>query len=126
VVDFCPDFYSALLALLDQIPDDMGTVPVLLASAMGDPVAESAVKEALKQEIFHSYCEMVVPKPDSSGSKVFSGFRGKRLLEELAGEQEEREKRVVITSLLERDGLIAGARTPIIYHNMISGYIYIK
>jgi len=108
VVDPCPDFYSALLELLDQIPDDMVTVPFLLASAMGDPVAESAVKEALKQEKFHPYRERVVPKPDSSDSRIFSGFSGKRLLEGLAGEQEEGGKRVVITSLLEGGGLIAG------------------
>jgi deoxyribonuclease V len=108
VVDLCPDFYSALLALLDQVPDDMVTVPALLASAMGDPVAESAVIEALKREEFHPYSERVVPKPGSSGRHIFSGFRGKRLLEELAGDQEERGKRVVITSLLEEDGLIAG------------------
>ena len=44
MVDPCPDFYSALLALLDQISDDMVTVPVLLAFAMGDPIAERAVK----------------------------------------------------------------------------------
>ena len=108
MVDPCPDFYSKLLALLDQIPDDMVTVPALLASAMGDPVAESVVKEALKRERFHPYRERVVPKPDSPESRIFSGFSGKKLLEELAGEQEERKKRVVITSLLEDDGLIAG------------------
>jgi len=108
VVDPCPDFYSALLELLNQIPDDMVTVPVLLASAMGDPIAESAVKEALKQEEFHPYSDRVVLKPDSSDMNIFSGFSGKRLLEGLAVEQEERGKRVVITSLLQGDGLIAG------------------
>ena len=108
MVDPCPDFYSALLAVLDQIPDDMVTVPALLAFAMGDPVAERAVKEALKRERFHPYRERVVPRPDYSESRVFSGFSGKGLLEELAREQEERGKRVIITSLLEDDGLIAG------------------
>ncbi len=92
MVNLCPDFYSALLALLDQIPNDMVTVPALLASAMGDPIAERAVKEALKREEFHPYRERVVPKPDSSSRHIFSGFRGKRLLEKLAGDQEDRKK----------------------------------
>ena len=108
MVDPCPDFYSALLALLDQIPDDMVTSPMHLASAMGDPVAERAVNEALRREEFQAYSERVVPVPDFSDSKLFSKFRGKRLLEELAGYQEERKIRVVITPLIEGEGLIAG------------------
>lgn len=108
MVDPCPDFYSALMELLDQIPDNMVTAPVLLATAMGDPVAERAVKEALKRKKFHPYRDRVVPRPDSSDWNIFSGFSGKGLLEELAGDQEERGKRVVITSLIEDGGLIAG------------------
>ena len=76
------------MALLDQIPGDMVTVPVLLAFAMGNPIAESAVKEALKREKFQPYRDRVVPKSDSSDSHTFSGFRGKGLLEELVEKQE--------------------------------------
>jgi deoxyribonuclease V len=108
VVNSGPDFFSALLVLLDQIPDDMVTFLLHLASAMGDPVSEKAVNEALKRQKFHTYRERVVPEPDSSDSKVFSEFRSKRLLEELAEYQEERKIRVVITPLIGRDELIAG------------------
>jgi deoxyribonuclease V len=108
VVDLCPDFYSSLKALLDQIPDDRVTVPSCLASAMGDPIAESAVIVAMKREEFHPYRDKVVPGPDSSDRNIFSEFRGRRLLEELGGHQEERGKRVIITSLIEGEGLIAG------------------
>jgi deoxyribonuclease V len=97
--------------LLDQIADNMVTTPVLLATAMGDPIAERAVKEALKREVFHPYREKVVPASDNSEGNVLSEFRGEKLLEELVGQQEKRRKRVVITSLMEDVELIAGVDT---------------
>ena len=106
MADPYPDFYSNLKTLLDQIPDGRTTSTLRLASAMGDPIAEKAVDEALKRDDFRSHRDRVVPETGSE--KLFSDFKNGRLLEILAGRQKNRKIRVVITSLIGEGVLIAG------------------
>jgi deoxyribonuclease V len=102
------DLYSALRALLEQIPLGMISTPRSLAEALGDPVAAKAVTRALEREEMKIFSERVVTDP-GPGATVFTDFDSDEPLRRLAELQRELADRVVKEDCFIKANRFAGA-----------------
>lgn len=89
------DFYSALREILEQIPENRVTTPIHLALALGDPIADRAVIEAMSKEDLRVFASKVA-KHTSDQEKVFSDFDSDAPLKRLAELQLSMAGRVVL------------------------------
>ncbi len=67
------DFYVALREILEQIPENRVTTPMHLALALGDPIANRAVIEAMNRKDLRVFASKVTQHP-SNQEKVFTDF----------------------------------------------------
>jgi deoxyribonuclease V len=103
-----PSFYSSFKVLLDEIPNGKKTTTKLLALALGDPIAEFAVKQTLRKDGFSQYSYKIEQKSKTKNLNYFSNFQGDRLLQNLSKLQEVDKKRIITKSILAKHELVAG------------------
>ncbi len=89
------DFYVALHEILEQIPENRVTTPMHLALALGDPIADRAVIEAMNREDLRVFASKVAQHP-SNQEKVFADFDSDTPLKGLAELQRSMAGRVVL------------------------------
>ena len=89
------DFYLALREILEQIPENRVTTPMHLALALGDPIADRAVIEAMNREDLRVFASKVAQHP-SNQEKVFADFDSDTPLKGLAELQRSMAGRVVL------------------------------
>ena len=100
------DFYAALRGLLEQVPEDKATTPRHLACALGDPVADRAVIEALEKKEFQPFEKRVATEPYPY--KIFTNFDSDKPLRGLADKQRMMAERVILDDKKEDVGRVAG------------------
>ena len=88
------DFHAALRRLLEQIPEDQVTTPRYLALALGDPVAERAVKEALDRRELGDLASKVTGKADPQ-ERIYTTFDSDEPLTRLAELQRTMAERII-------------------------------
>jgi deoxyribonuclease V len=101
------DFYAALRGLLEQVPEDNATTPRHLACALGDPVADRAVIEALGREEFQPF-EKRVATEQYPPEKIFTNFYSNKPLRRLADKQRIMAERVILEDQIEDVHRVAG------------------
>jgi len=101
------DFYAALRGLLEQVPEDMATTPRHLACALGDPVADRAVIEALGRKEFQPFENRVATEPYIY-ERNFTNFDSDKPLRRLADKQRMMAERVILNDQNEDIRRIAG------------------
>ncbi len=101
------DFYAALRGLLEQVPEDKTTTPRHLACALGDPVADRAVIEALGKKEFQPFEKRVATEPYPH-EKIFTNFDSDKPLRRLADKQRMMAERVILNDQNEDIRRIAG------------------
>jgi deoxyribonuclease V len=101
------DFYAALRGLLEQVPENKATTPRHLACALGDPVADRAVIEALGRKEFLHFATRVAIEPFSH-EKIFNNFDSDKPLRRLANKQKMMAKKVILDDQLEDVQRVAG------------------
>lgn len=89
------DFHATLRRFLEQIPDNWITTPRHLALALGDPVAERAVKEALDRKELGALASKVTEKADPQG-RIFTAFDSDKPLRRLAELQRTMAERIIL------------------------------
>ena len=100
------DFYAALRELLEQVPEDKTTTPRHLACALGDPVANLAVIEALGKKEFQPFKKRIATEPYPH--KIFTNFDSDKLLRRLADKQRIMAERVILDDHMEDVSRVAG------------------
>ena len=100
------DFYASLRGLLEQVPEDKATTPRHLACALGDPVADRAVIEALEKKEFQPFEKRVATEPYPH--KIFTNFDSDKPLRRLADKQRIMAERVILDDQIEDVRRIAG------------------
>ncbi len=101
------DFYAALRGLLEQVPEDKTTTPRHLACALGDPVADRAVIEALGRKEFKHFEKRVATEPYPY-KKIFTNFDSDKPLRRLAEKQRIMAERVILDDQNEDIRRVAG------------------
>ena len=101
------DFYAALRGLLEQVPEDKTTTPRHLACALGDPVADRAVIEALGRKEFKYFEKRVATEPYPH-EKIFTNFDSDKPLRRLADKQRMMAERVILDDQIEDVHRVAG------------------
>ena len=89
------DFHTTLRRLLEQIPNNQITTPRYLALALGDPVAERAVKEALDGKELEDLASKVTEKADPR-ERMFTAFDSDEPLRRLAEDQKTMAERIIL------------------------------
>ncbi len=89
------DFYMALREILEQIPENRVTTPMHLALALGDPIADRAVIDAMNGEDLRVFASKVAQHPCNQ-EKVFADFDSDTPLKRLAELQRSMAERVVL------------------------------
>ena len=101
------DFYAALRALLEQVPEDKATTPRHLACALGDPVADRAIIEALGRKEFQPFERKVATGPYPH-EKIFINFDSDKPRRRLADTQRMVAERVILDDQIEDVCRVAG------------------
>lgn len=89
------DFHATLRRLLEQIPENWITTHRHLALALGDPVAERAVKEALDRKELGTLASKVTEKARPQG-RIFTAFDSDEPLRRLAELQRTMAERIIL------------------------------
>lgn len=101
------DFYVSLREILEQIPENRVTTPMHLALALGDPIADLSVIEAMNREDLRVFASKVAQHP-SNQEKVFADFDSDTPLKRLAELQRSMAGRAVLKDHSTDIRLVAG------------------